>query len=69
MFSWAKRRIAPLIFDRIRRIKVQVYCVKCRGQREISKVQKVTLKNGRLATRGKCPVCHTAVFRIVKAAS
>lgn len=69
MFSWAIRLIAPLIFDRMRRMRVQVYCMKCRGEREISKVQKVTLKNGRSATRGKCPVCGTTVFRIVKAGS
>lgn len=50
-------------------MRVQVYCMKCRGEREISKVQKVTLKNGRSATRGKCPVCGTTVFRIVKAGS
>jgi uncharacterized Zn finger protein (UPF0148 family) len=43
---------------------MQAYCFKCRVKREIKNPQKVTLKNGRLATRGTCPVCGTNLFRI-----
>lgn len=43
---------------------MEAYCFKCRAKREISSPQAVTLKNGRPATQGKCPVCDTKVFRI-----
>ncbi|MEE9202475.1 MAG: DUF5679 domain-containing protein [Dehalococcoidia bacterium] len=42
----------------------QAYCFKCRAKKEISNPQKITLKNGRPATRGTCPSCGTKVFRI-----
>jgi hypothetical protein len=40
------------------------YCVKCKAKREISNPQKVTLKNGKPATQGTCPVCATKIFKI-----
>ena len=43
------------------------YCFKCRAKKSIQGAQQVTLKNGRPATRGKCPTCGTTVFRIGKA--
>lgn len=43
---------------------VKGYCVKCRAQREIKDAKKVTLKNGKPAMRGQCPVCGTGMFRI-----
>ena len=46
---------------------MQVYCLKCRDLREVKNPQLVTLKNGRPATRGECPVCGKTVFRIGKA--
>ena len=46
---------------------MEAYCFKCRAKREISNPESVTLKNGRSATQGKCPVCVTKVFRIGKA--
>jgi len=42
------------------------YCVKCRKKREIKNPKQVTLKNGRLAVQGTCPVCNTKVFRMGK---
>ena len=42
------------------------YCLKCRAKREISNAQAVTLKNGRPATSGSCPVCSTKIFKIGK---
>jgi len=45
----------------------QAYCVKCRKKVEIKNAQRVTLKNGKPATKGECPDCGTKVFRIGKA--
>lgn len=45
---------------------MDAYCFKCRAKREIRNPQRVTLKNGRPATQGACPVCGTKVFRIGK---
>jgi len=45
-------------------VAVEAYCVKCRAKREIKDPQEVTMKNGRPATKGVCPVCGTAIFRI-----
>ncbi len=42
------------------------YCLKCRAKKEIKGAKKVTLKNGRPATQGTCPVCGTKIFRIGK---
>lgn len=41
-----------------------MYCVKCRAKRDVTNPQKVTLKNGKPALKGKCPVCGTGMFRI-----
>ncbi len=46
---------------------MQGYCVKCRARREMRNPRPVTLKNGRPATQGVCPVCGTKMFRIGKA--
>jgi hypothetical protein len=46
---------------------MEAYCVKCRAKREIQNAQAITMKNGRPATQGSCPVCKTKVFRIGKA--
>jgi RNase P subunit RPR2 len=43
------------------------YCLKCRAKREMRNPQRVTLKNGRPATKGTCPSCGTAMYRIGKA--
>ena len=45
---------------------MEAYCVKCKAKREIQNPKQVTMKNGRLATKGVCPVCATAIFRIGK---
>jgi hypothetical protein len=45
---------------------MEAYCLKCRAKREIRNATQVTLKNGRPATQGTCPVCGTKVFRIGK---
>lgn len=43
---------------------MEAYCFKCKVKREIKNPTKVTLKNGRPATQGVCPVCNTKMFRI-----
>ena len=44
---------------------VEAYCVKCREKREMANAEEVTMKNGRKAMQGKCPVCGTKLFRIM----
>ncbi|MDP2949277.1 MAG: DUF5679 domain-containing protein [Chloroflexota bacterium] len=46
---------------------MQAYCLKCRKKQEMRNPQQVTLKNGRPATQGTCPVCGTKMYRIGKA--
>ena len=45
----------------------EAYCVKCREKREIKDPQEVTMKNGRPALKGTCPVCGTGLFRMLGA--
>ena len=42
----------------------EAYCVKCKAKREMKDEEKITMKNGRPAKRGTCPVCGTKMFRI-----
>jgi len=44
------------------------YCLKCKEQREIKGAEAITMKNGKPATTGTCPVCGTKIFKIGKAA-
>lgn len=41
------------------------YCVKCKNIKQMKDEQNVTLKNGRLALKGKCPDCGTSMFKIL----
>lgn len=43
---------------------VTAYCVKCRAKQEMKDPKETTLKNGRPAIKGTCPVCSTNMFRI-----
>ncbi len=43
------------------------YCVKCKAKRQMQDGEKVTMKNGRPAMKGKCPECGTGLYRILKA--
>ena len=45
---------------------MEAYCLKCRTKREMQNPAQVTMKNGKSATRGKCPVCGTSMYRIGK---
>ena len=42
----------------------EAYCVKCKAKREMKSPTKVTMKNGRKATKGTCPKCGTGMYRI-----
>ena len=44
---------------------VQGYCVKCKKKQEMKDAKEVTMKNGRKAMKGKCPVCSTGMYRIM----
>jgi len=43
---------------------VQAYCMKCKKKIDIKNATKITMKNGKPATKGVCPKCGTKVFRI-----
>jgi hypothetical protein len=45
-------------------VAAEAYCVKCKTKREMSNATQITMKNGRPATEGKCPVCGTKMFKI-----
>ena len=40
------------------------YCVKCKAKRDMSNEQMITMKKGKPATQGTCPVCGTKMFKI-----
>lgn len=41
------------------------FCVKCKAPKEMKEAQEVTMKNGRRAVKGKCPVCNTGMYKIL----
>ncbi|NQT73953.1 MAG: hypothetical protein HQ553_14490 [Chloroflexi bacterium] len=45
---------------------MEAYCNKCRKKVEIKNPKKVTMKNGKPATKGVCGKCGTNVFRTGK---
>lgn len=49
-----------------RREGMQAYCMKCRAKREMKNAKSITMKNGKPATQGVCPVCGTKMFKIGK---
>ena len=46
---------------------MEAYCLKCRERREMKDGKPITMKNGKPATEGVCPVCSTKMFKIGKA--
>jgi len=42
------------------------YCVKDKMKVEVQNPQQITMKNGKPATQGVCPVCGTKMFKIGK---
>ena len=45
---------------------MQAYCMRCRTKREMKDAKAITMKNGKPAIQGVCPVCGTKMFRIGK---
>jgi hypothetical protein len=43
---------------------MEAYCMKCKEKRQANDVKDVTMKNGKPAQEGVCPVCSTRMFRI-----
>ncbi len=43
---------------------VEAYCVKCKTKREMLQPEPVFTETGTPATRGKCPVCGTGLYRM-----
>src|SRR4030095_1162559 len=43
---------------------IQAYCVKCKTKREMLNPEAVYTQNGTPGTKGTCPVCGTALFRM-----
>ncbi len=43
------------------------YCVKCKKKIEQKDPQRVTMKNGKSAMKGTCPVCGTTTNVLLKA--
>jgi len=41
------------------------YCVKCKARSEMKETEKVTMKNGRPALKGKCTKCGTGMYKIL----
>jgi hypothetical protein len=44
--------------------QMQAYCFKCKQKRELKNPKEVTLKNGRKAVKGTCPVCGGNISRM-----
>ena len=42
----------------------EAYCVKCKAKRKMKNAQSITMKNGKPAVSGTCPVCGTKMFKI-----
>ncbi len=54
----------PVWHSKILTNMASMYCVKCREKREVASPEPVTMKNGKKAIRGTCPVCGTKMFKI-----
>jgi hypothetical protein len=48
---------------------MEAYCLKCREKREMQNPEAVTMKNGKPATSGTCPVCGTKMYKIGRVAA
>ena len=46
--------------------KLEGYCLKDKKKVEMKDPQPITMKNGKPATVGTCPICGTKIYRIGK---
>lgn len=44
--------------------QLEMYCVKCRKKQMCWSPQTITMKNGKPAWKGECPVCQISMFKI-----
>ena len=44
------------------------YCLKCKQKREMRNAERVVLKSNRLADKGTCATCGSAMFHLVGSA-
>jgi hypothetical protein len=47
-------------------IAVEGYCLKDKKKVEMKDPTPITMKNGKPATKGTCPVCGTTIYKIGK---
>lgn len=45
-------------------IHMEAYCMKCKGKREMTHPEPITMHSGKPAPQGKCPECNTKMFKI-----
>ncbi len=45
---------------------MEAFCMKCKAKRDMDNPTQITMKNGRPATQGVCPICGTKMFKIGK---
>jgi uncharacterized paraquat-inducible protein A len=69
LFSLDAAHLTPAVvpgrlLDQLESTVATGYCMKCKAQREIKNAKQITMKNGRPATEGACPVCGTKIFKI-----
>jgi Domain of unknown function (DUF5679) len=60
--AWVNQFIEMVQYTKEER--VEAYCVKCRDKREVKDPKQITMKNGKPAVQGKCPVCGTTLNKI-----
>lgn len=58
--------ILRFTFQEVSMENIEAYCVKCKKKGQMKDEEQVTLKNGRIALKGKCKDCGTSMFRILK---
>jgi hypothetical protein len=67
VYQFFEARAVDATVDTRRVRQMEGYCLKCRTKREMQDSKAITMKNGKPATEGKCPVCSTKIFKIGKA--
>jgi Domain of unknown function (DUF5679) len=63
-FRAALKHVGAGIWKEVNMAQYEGYCVKDKRKVQFEG-EVVTLKNGRQAAKGKCPVCGTTVMRIL----
>ena len=64
LLSWDQHHLGGNVIMAKAAAAATAYGMKCKTQREIKNAKPITMKNGRPATEGTCPVCGTKMFKI-----